>query len=244
MEEENINIAPTTEEVVEEKKEINQDNKEIGEAKESSSLQPPDQNKKTGAELNFERLRESKERAERERDELLKKLQEKHEKKQDYKIDINEDDLVEGRHIKKLQAELEAVQARLENQQKQAYNMTAETKLRSKYPDFDSVVSPENVKMLRDAYPEIAATLASSPDLYAQGLSAYTMIKKLGIIQPSYDRDKEIAIKNSMKPKPLTSVEPQNAESPLSHANAFANGLTEDLKKQLLREMNEAAKKA
>lgn len=35
-------------------------------------------------------------------------------------------------------------------------------------------------------------------------------------------------------------LSPQQGDSPLSKANAFANGLTEDLKKQLQKEMFEA----
>ncbi len=46
--------------------------------------------------------------------------------------------------------------------------------------------------------------------------------------------------KNASKPKPLASVNPQQGDSPLSRANAFANGLTEELKDQLRKEMSES----
>jgi hypothetical protein len=52
--------------------------------------------------------------------------------------------------------------------------------------------------------------------------------------------DKLRAQKNAAKPKPLASVNPQQGDSPLSKANAFANGLTDDLKKQLRKEMEDA----
>jgi len=47
---------------------------------------------------------------------------------------------------------------------------------------------------------------------------------------------------NTAKPRPLTSVSPQSGESPLSRANAFAEGLTPELKKNLFKEMQEAKK--
>ena len=79
----------------------------------------------------------------------------------------------------------------------------------------------------------------SSNDLYSTAVSAYTMIKNLGIAPKGDDFmvQKAQAQKNAAKPKPLASVNPQQGESPLSKANAFANGLTDDLKAQLLKEM-------
>jgi hypothetical protein len=54
--------------------------------------------------------------------------------------------------------------------------------------------------------------------------------------------DRAAAQKNASKPKPLASVSPQQGDSPLSRANAFANGLTPELQKQLRQEMEEARK--
>ena len=58
----------------------------------------------------------------------------------------------------------------------------------------------------------------------------------------NYKTDRELAQKNASKPKPLASVSPQQGDSPLSRANAFANGLTNELKAQLRKEMEEARK--
>jgi hypothetical protein len=67
---------------------------------------------------------------------------------------------------------------------------------------------------------------------------AYKMIKLLNIHRDtSYDADKLKAQQNLAKPKSLSSIAPQKSESPLSHANAFANGLTPELKDQLVKEM-------
>jgi len=96
--------------------------------------------------------------------------------------------------------------------------------------------------MLKLTYPELAQTIYNNPDLYTKGASAYTIIKQMGIAPgTSTDLDKERAERNLAKPRPLASVAAsQGNDSPLQRANAFANGLTEDLKKQLHQEMIEA----
>ena len=56
--------------------------------------------------------------------------------------------------------------------------------------------------------------------------------------------DKAKAVINAQKPRPLTSISPQQGDSPLSKANAFANGLTPELQAQLLKEMKQSMKRA
>ena len=64
------------------------------------------------------------------------------------------------------------------------------------------------------------------------------IMKKFGIYREDpHSEDRIRALRNTQKPKPITSVSPQQGDSPLSKANAFANGLTEDLKAQLRKEM-------
>ena len=124
------------------------------------------------------------------------------------------------------------------NYQQQSYTATAETRLKSKYSDFEEVVNPDNIAQLRDAYPSIASSIGNNKDMYSAGETAYLFIKKLGIVPDnSYDIDKAIAQKNSAKPRPLVSVSPQQGDSPLSRANAFEAGLTDELRDQLRKEM-------
>jgi len=217
----------------------------------ADSGQPGPANVESDRDKNFKALREAKERIEKERDLALLKLQE-HDKKtqhaiveENYDINLGEDDLAEGKHLKKVSAHIKKLESQLKSYQQQSSEIGVEAKLKSQYPDFDNVVCKDNIELLRNAYPEIAQTLNSSTDLYNKAVSAYTMIKKLGIQkEDNFQQQRELAQKNSAKPKPLTSVSPQQGDSPLSHANAFASGLTEDLKKQLYREMIESAKKS
>ena len=119
-----------------------------------------------------------------------------------------------------------------------------EIRLKTQYPDFDKVVNTETIASLRDLYPDIAATLHTSSNLLSKGSSAYTLIKKLGIYrEDTYQNDKAQAVNNVTKPRPLASVSPQQGESPLARANAFANGLTDELKEQLRKEMYESRRR-
>lgn len=214
-------------------------------------------------EENMARLRQAREqeelkreRAERERDVLMsqmlemqrqmqynqqKQIIEPEESEQDFDFSIDDDALLEGKHVKKLVQELKNQKKQLKQYHSQSSDMAIEAKIKANYPDFNDVVSSENIQRLNQEFPEIAQTLKNTPDMYNKAVSAYSIMKRFGIHKDrSYDEDKMKAIKNAQKPKPLASVSPQQGDSPLSKANAFANGLTSDLKKQMLKEMADA----
>lgn len=203
----------------------------------------------------FKQLKEAKEREERERlrlerehNDLMRKYRELEAKNQpqqkeqvadeDYNININPDDLVEGKHLSQVDKKIKSLEKQLKQYEQQTTLNTIQSRLKSQYPDFDSVVSNQNIETLKAQYPELAQTLNASTDLYATAVSAYTMIKKFGIAQtPEQIEDIKRINNNAAKPRPLTSISPQQGETPLSRVNAFANGLTEELKEQLRKEM-------
>jgi hypothetical protein len=210
-------------------------------------------------EENFKAIREAKERAERERDLLLSKLVEMQAQQQpkqkiqeeiieqpeeDFDFTMNDDDLLEGKHAKRLVAELKKMKSEMKSYKTATYNNSVESKIKNNFPDFESVVSQENVAILNEEFPELAASLRDTSDIYNKAAAAYSVIKRMGIYkeQDSFMKEKQIAIANSKKPRPLASVSPQQGDSPLSKANAFANGLTPELKEQMRREMNQARK--
>ena len=220
-------------------------------AKEQSVKEPSvsQEKKASDKELNFAALREEKSRLEQDHIEALKRLREyesspkKEQVQEDLEINIGDDDLFEGKHYKKLQKQIKKQNEELQKYQQQVQLTATEAKLNSQYSDFSKVLNEENIKKLREQEPELAITISSTQDVYAKAVAAYKMIKKLGIyIDDNYDRERAVAQKNSLKPKPLASVSPQQGDSPLARANAFANGLTSDLKAQLWKEMNEASK--
>ena len=202
---------------------------------------------------NIRALREKAARAdqaERERDEAVRVLQQikqvqspDPQPEEDYNLEISPDDLVEGKHLNRFSKKIEKLESQLKQYANSATANATEARLKSQYSDFDQVVTKENIDALRASYPEVAETINSSTDLYSKAVSAYTLIKNLGIIpEDNYSKDREMAQNNASKPRPLTSVSPQQGDSPMSRANAFANGLTDELKDQLRKEMNEARK--
>ena len=218
---------------------------------ESAQTQPQTQNSNPRAEQearNFAALREKANRAERERDEALRLVREMESKRQqpleeDYDISLGDDEIAEGKHLSKVQKKIKSLENQLKKYQQESAMTAVESRIRSNYPDFDSVVSKDNLTSLQNSYPELAQTLLTSTDQYSQAASAYTLIKKLGIDnQGSYEMDKQRVQQNANKPKPLASIASQQGQGALSQANAFANGLTKDLKDQLIKEMQESRK--
>ena len=207
---------------------------------------------KPSPEKSFRELREKAERIERERDEAIKRARDieakmakstQHDEEDD--TGLGNEDIAEGRHVKKLSREIKDLKKELNEYKQTTSYSTEEERLRRKYPDIDKVVSKENLEALREKKPALAAMLErSTGSLYEKGEYAYTVIKDNGIYaEDNFEQDRATAQKNAAKPRPLSSVSPQQGESPLSHANAFANGLTEDLKNKLYQEMVECSKR-
>lgn len=186
--------------------------------------------------------------AQRERDELAQTLKELKEKlsptQQPVKeepVNINDDDLIEGKHYKALQQEIQETRKLIAEQQKQTIQSQQEARLKSELPDIDKVMTPENLQSLETLYPHYAQMiLTSQADVYNKKKTAYDLLKSTGIYKDTtYDKEKEVAQRNTSKPKSAVAVSPQSGDSPLNQANAFANGLTEDLKKQIWKQMQE-----
>lgn len=209
-------------------------------------------------EENFKNLRERAKKAERERDELIryvqslqkestnsntsKQLEKVEDQLEEFKI--NPDDLAEGKHLQMLYKKIKQLESSLHTAEKENKLSAAEIKIKRDFPDFEKVASYDNLQKLRQMDSDLADAILATKDTYKQHALAYKMVKQLGIYHPdNFTKEKEIAQRNHAKPRPLTSISPQQGESPLSHANAFANGLTDELKAQLAKEMYEARKR-
>jgi len=224
---------------------------------EVSHTEPEEEETRASAsskEENLRILRERSERAERERDQLLRQLEQlnssssgaKEATRQEIKssledLNFDPDDLADGKQLQVLANELRALKRQLQDSQQQTQLTTTELRLKRDFPDFEEVVSYENQVKLREMDPDLAESIIQNKDPYKQHALAYRMIKNLGIHKPDhYKKERAIAQTNASKPRPATSISPQEGDSPLSRANAFANGLTPELKAQLRREMEEA----
>lgn len=206
---------------------------------------------------NFRELREEKQRADRERDEAIIKLRVYEQQQQmqqqqapiapepdeDFDVSIAPDEIAEGKHVKKLIDEVKRLKSMVKQTEQRSTVMSEEAKLLAKYPDYYKVVTQENIARLQAEDPELAQILGTSTDIYGAKAMAYKAISKskaTTTTEKSYDLEKQLIQKNAAKPKPLASLSPQQGDSALSRANAFANGLTPELQKQLRMEMEMA----
>lgn len=191
------------------------------------------------ADKNFKELRQKAERLQQENARLLKERELLNKQSvSDDDIGVGADDLVEGKHLKKVMAQQRELQQRLEQQ-------TAELRIRSQCPDIDSVLTADNIEKFRQENPELAAAIASTRDHYTQLKAAYDAIKyryATSSATQAYDSERIAAHRNASKPRPLASISAQDNGSPLSRANAFANGLTPELQAALLKQMADSRK--
>jgi multidrug efflux pump subunit AcrB len=205
--------------------------------------QPPAE---SDGEKNFKIMREKAKRAERERDELAQRINAYESAKAAAPVEDEPDDLgidsdsyVEGKHFKAMHKELRNVRKELSAYKAQSSATSAEIKLKSTCPDFDRVVSQDNIDLLNDLHPEIAETIKNSnADIYGKAVTAYTVIKNLGIAKDdNFEKEKRRIQENAAKPKPLSSIQPQVKDGPLSGAAAFTETISQEEKNRLWQEM-------
>lgn len=229
-------------------------------AQEETAQAQPQKPVETEQARNFRQLKDARDReererrrAEKERDEAIHYIQQMQSQQQPQKqeedeLSIAPDDFVEGKTVKKVYNEVRELKKQLKQYQQQSTESLAENRLKTLYPDAEAVLSKDNIAVFNEKHPELANTiLGSQGDSYSKLVSAYTMIKNLGVHQAPdlYSADKELAQRNAAKPRPLTSISPQQGDSPMSRANAFANGAppSKELASQLHKEMIESMKR-
>jgi len=207
------------------------------ETKESPSLDTQEESSQNSEgsdkDYNFRQMRETL----AQRDEELRVLRESSVKSEE----LGNDDLVEGKHLKKGLSEIRDLIRKKELE-------TVPDKLKARFENFDNVVSKESLEKLRKIEPELYQTLQvesgrslSADDLLSKGISAYKMIKSFGIVPENKEfTDKKEQVKSNHR-KPI-STQAIKSSGAIHEANAFANGLTRELKSQLNKEMIEAAK--
>jgi hypothetical protein len=205
----------------------------------------------------FNALREKVDRTERERDELMSKLREMEYERmrqqqalpqqatyEDTDMSIAPDAIAEGKHISHLTKKLRQMEEQIKKNQLQASQNIMEAQLRAQHPDFDTIVSKNNVEELRRSYPALAQALAAAAtsDPYSAAASAYTIIKEMGIARSAQETQmtKNLIQANATKPRSAQAASPQRGNTPLSKVNDFINDgkMTPEYQDQLLKEMN------
>ena len=208
-------------------------------------IQEVQQRKRNDAEYNWNEARrkmEQLERKSREQEEMIARLQQPKEEADDELNNLAEDDILTVSQARKLATKMAKQVANEAIRQREA--LTVDDRLRSKFSDYDQVVTTENIELLKQNDPELALSLQRlSDDPYAQSIAAYKLLKNTGygaptkIAAPTLEKKK--ALENSQKPLSVNTVTKQSA---IGNAHAFENGLTPDLKKQLWADMQKAMK--
>lgn len=204
-----------------------------------SQIDEAQQRKRNDLEYNWAEAR----RGLADRDKEIKDLREKLQsvmQPQTQEPQLSDDDLLtakDGRKVFRKEAG-EIVKEAL----KQYEASTLEERLLQKYPDFNEVVSPKNINLLKETEPELAMSIAYlKDDPKAQSIAAYKLLKKLGIDGNNSSPEKERALRNAQKPLSVNAVTKSSA---IGNAHLFENGLTTELKSQLWKEMQDCMKRA
>jgi len=216
-----------------------------------------EERKETTQELNFKRLRESNEQLQRENEqnrqmmlalqqELLNRsstTEKKPEPEPDPFEGIDKSDWATYEAVEKLAAKIAAEQTQkaLKEERERIRKEQAPQRIKSRFEDFEAVVTKENVEQLREIEPDIAEALSMIGDEEKKAVAAYKYIKAFVPNMAEAEASKKRIQENANQPKSLSSAV---GKSPLTKASAFEQGLTPDLKKQLYAEMMACARKA
>src|SRR5208337_2163291 len=204
-------------------------------------------------ERNWKEMRRAKDELERKaklQEELITRLMEQNSKTQvpvqqvaDELDSVPDDDYIPKGQVKKLlkrEREESRKEAREEIEkvfQEKEKSQFLE-RLRSKFSDFDDIVTPETMELLETTDPELATDFAKSNDPYSIGLKTYKYIKAMKIAEkvPESRRTEEVDKKLEQNAKTIQS--PQ-AFDKRPMAQTFK--LTESMKKDLYNEMMQYA---
>lgn len=150
---------------------------------------------------------------------------------------INDEDLAEGKHIKELKKELKTLRRELQSKEME----TVQERVNLRFPDYNSVVTQENIDILREKKPYLAKALSRFDNQYELAVEAYDLIKTYVVGQePSMSLEAKKAQENSMKPR---SVQAVSKTSSLAEANQFAE-MDEKSKKAFLQSKFDEMKRA
>lgn len=219
-----------------------EETQQVEQVQEQPQVEEVKPQKNSDKEYNFRLMRERAEAAERRAAELERMHAPKQEQE---RFEIEDDGLVEGKHLKKYDKRTRQIEEELAETKKQLQNfqnVSAEMQLRAKYNDFDSIVTDENVERLSREKPALYRSILANPDLKDKGETAYEAIRMF--LQPKKfeDVDKRI-VENKAKPRSSATVNPQASDSPLARAGDYdRRTLSEARKAELYAEMLEAKK--
>ncbi len=168
-------------------------------------------------EYNFKMMRDRAEAAER----RAAEIEAQYAVRQQQTVQPAEDDseLVERRYVKQLERKYQES----ENQREADKAALSERLLRQSYKDFDEIVTTENIQKLARKKPALYRSIQHNPDMYDKGESAYDAIKTFVGEAKYVDTNKKLEA-NLEKPRPATSMAPQQPETPMANMDYYSSG--------------------
>lgn len=156
---------------------------------------------------------------------------------------FEDDELVDGKKVKKalhaLSSQYKRTQESVKEQQNRIQMQQTEREILNTYSDFDEVVNDNSIRMLNKYYPNTAISLSRDPDVKTKALAVYEAIKSRGlnkkVVKKDYSKSKKRVQDNAMKPRSSSGGTSQRGDTPMSKANEYSSAthLTEEDKKRL-----------
>jgi len=129
---------------------------------------------------NIRRLREKSDQREREYQHQLNDLKQQLENaKKAIQSNINDDDIVEGRHHKQLASEMNSLKEEIKEERRKNLEMLSEMRLKSEIPNVDQVVNEKNLNLLKERYPHLYKSVLTAGNMYECGKVAHTLITEM-----------------------------------------------------------------
>lgn len=243
----NENLYDDTQEQVEHQDDTQQVVTEESEIEEQVVEQQPEEQKpaETTQQKNFRLARESAERekqerirAERERDEAFAILRDLERRAYEAKAPkaSPEDEFIDD-DAKKLHKEIQQLKIMQERQQKQQYQDYVERKLRKEYPEFDNLMTEENIAAFARANPRRATILQKEQDLYLQASETIAGIIEMREKEAPYAQDRAKLLQNSKKPRVGNPTPAHQSNSPL--VDLASNGRISSTDLERIREVTQ-----
>lgn len=204
----------------------------------------PQQNVESEQERNWREMRKTMERLQQRNMELEAERRVREEMAQrqtqpQEEFNLSKEDWVTGADVEKYTQTLvqKQIQDGVQRALKEHEDSQFETRLKSTYSDYETVVSPEAIENLKMSDPEFVALLqGSGASKFEKGAALYKYLKKQAPSARAQD-NKQRFEENQKKPRSIHEV----SNHDVSGGDALNGRLTPDLKAQLWKEMQECA---
>ena len=155
-------------------------------------------------------------------------------------LGLSKDDLSTGEHVGKIYKEIKELKKALQLQKSEE----TEERLRIKYPDFDAVLSTENVEYLLKNEPTLVKSIQNSPDPYIQAEAAYRLAKKFCPGEEVEAKENARKIEENQKKPMSSSAVKKSGALDQAHMYATDKVLSKEGRDFYYKQMQEARKQA